>query len=252
MIRALIIEDETSLRTLVKKFVQEIDKDIDIVAEAGNVLEAIKAINNNDPDIIFLDIMLPGGTGFDVLDSLKELRSEVVFITAYDKYFLEAFKHSAVGYVLKPVDKAELAIAINNAKKRISDKKQNEQVATLLDFIKKQNNSDGNEKIGIPTPDGFIFLAPEEIIRCEGQNAYTRIFMADKSDIISSYNLAQFKKILPEELFFQVHKSHIISMPNVRKYNAKEALVEMDNGDSIPISRKIKTDFISHFKIPKR
>lgn len=252
MISAVIIEDEESLRTLVKKFVTEIDPEIKIVGGASNVDDAIQLINDADPDLIFLDIMLPRGTGFDVLDRLEEVHSEVIFITAYDKYFLDAFKHSAVGYILKPVDKGELTIAINNAKKRIADKKQNEQVTSLLSFLKNRNTSNKHEKIGIPTQDGFIFLAHEEILRCEGVKAYTKIYMKDNSSIISSYNLARFKDILPEEHFFQIHKSHIISMDSVHKYNSKEGHIEMNNGETIPISRKIKPDFISHFKIPKR
>lgn len=252
MIKAIIVEDEASLRTLIKKFVTEVDEEISIVADEDNINDAEKAIRNHQPDIIFLDIVLPGGNAFDLLERLGAIHSEVIFITAYDKYFLDAFKHAAIGYLLKPVDKKELAIAIENAKKRIANKRQNEHVASLLNYLKRQNSNDQVEKIGVPTQDGFIFLAPDEVIRCEGYNAYTKLYLGDGTHIISSYNLAQFRKILPEDYFFQVHKSHIISLNKVRKYNSKDSLVEMDNGDSIPVSRKVKTNFIGHFKIPKR
>lgn len=252
MIKAIIVEDEASLRTLIRKFITEVDEEVEIVAEAGNIHDALELINQKEPDIIFLDIILPGGTAFDLLEKLAPIHGEVIFITAYDKYFLDAFKYAAIGYLLKPVDKKELGIAITNAKKRVAGKRQNENVASLLNYIKSKNTSESIDKIGVPTQDGFIFLSPNEVVRCEGHNAYTKLYLDDHTHIISSYNLAQFRKILPEDLFFQVHKSHIISLNSVRKYNSKDSLVEMDNGDSIPVSRKIKTEFIAHFKIPKR
>lgn len=249
---AVIIEDEASLRTLIKNFVTEIDREINIVAQCDNIEDAESVIKDLNPDIVFLDIILPGGTAFDLLESLPNLQSEVIFITAYDKYVLDAFRYAAIGYILKPVDKAELKIAIQNAKKRIAGKSKNNNIDELLNFIKNKNATENTEKIGVPTQDGFIFLAPSDIVRCEGYNAYTKIFLKDTPHIISSYNLAQFKKILPEETFFQVHKSHIVALPQVYKYHSKEAILEMANGDNIPVSKKIKTEFISHFKIPRR
>lgn len=251
MIRALVVEDELHLRTLIKQFITEVDDEILIVAEAGNIDEAAEAVEIYAPEIVFLDIKLPGGTGFDLLDRMDNIDFEVIFITAYDKYFLDAFKHAAIGYILKPVDKDDLTIAINNAKKRIVGKSGRNKVADLLEAM-KSNSQNEHDKIGVPTGEGIDFIATHDIVHCTGQKAYTKLVLRDGSEVISSYNLAHFRKLLPEDLFFQVHKSHIISLENVKRYNSKEAILEMINGDEVPVSRSAKSEFISHFKIPKR
>lgn len=252
MIRAIIVEDERALRTLISKFIAEVDDDVQIVGEAGTIKEAQEVIKKYSPDIVFLDIQLPGGTSFDLLESLGEVDFEVIFITAYDDYFMDAFKHAAVGYVLKPVDKEELSMAISNAKKRVATRKKNKEITELLKFFRERDSHDHPEKIGVPTQGGLDFIATADIIRCEGQSAYTKIVLRSGPAITSSYNLAHFKKLLPEEHFFPVHKSHIVSLSLVSRYNSKESIVEMINGDQVPVSRNAKSDFISHFKIPKR
>lgn len=251
MIKAIIVEDEASLRTLINNFVTEVGSDIEIVAECENINEAKLAIVNHKPDIVFLDIVLPGGTSLDLLEQMPDLKSEIIFVTAYDKYLLDAFKYSAVGYVLKPIDKEQLKIAIDNAKKRITEKGNNN-VDALLGYIKQKVDNDSKHTVGIPTQDGIIFLDYSDIVQCEGQRSCTKIHLKDNTEIVSSYNLGEFRRILPEDFFFQIHKSHIISIAAVRKYNSKEGIVEMQNGENIPISKASKKDFINHFKIPKR
>lgn len=251
MIKGIIIEDEASLRTLIHQFIKEVDNDLHIVAECDNIDDAEKAIDTINPDVIFLDIVLPGGTGLDLLERIPNLRAEVIFLTAYDKYVMDAFKYAAIGYILKPVDKKELKVAIDNAKKRINEKNGNN-IETLLGFLKNSSQTESIDKIGVPTPEGITFISHTDIIHCEGMNSCTKIHLNDGEQLVSSYNLAEFKRILPEKSFFQVHKSHIVSLDSVYKYNSKEAIVEMDNGDTIPVSKKMKAEFIQHFKMPKR
>ncbi len=248
MTTAIIVEDEISLRSLIKKLVHDIDPTIEILAECEDSKSAQNAIRTHSPDIIFLDVILPRGSGLDILASVPELKSEVIFITAYDKYVLEAFNHAAVGYILKPIDKKKLEHAIGNAKKRI-----NEKIGNGVDhLIKYIEHNSFRQKIGIPTQEGITFVSCDNIIRCEGYNSYTKIYLTDGSCLLSSYNLSRFEQILSRSSFFKVHKSHIISISFVNKYHAKDGIIEMDNGDNIPISKRIKSEFMNFFKTPNR
>lgn len=248
MIKALIVEDEEALRRLIANFIKDIDPEIIIVGECENILEAEVAIKKYSPDIIFLDVVMPRGTGLDLLEKIPDINSEIIFITAYDKYVLDAFQFSATGYVLKPIDKTKLKTAIDNAKKRVVEKSSNK-ISQLLQYLDKKND---DTKIGIPTQEGVILVDSKKIIRLEGCNSYTRIFFEDGSFIMSSYNLSKFDNVLPESLFFKIHKSHIISIDKVVMYMSKDNCIEMMNGDMIPVSKRLKGEFLSLFKIAKR
>lgn len=247
MITAIIVEDEISLRKLVRKLINDIDDTIMVLEECKDISTAIAAINNHNPDIIFLDIVLPRGTSLDMLEMLPDLKSEVIFVTAYDNYILKAFDYAAVGYVLKPIDKNKLRIAIENAKKRIAEKQHNN-IDVLLSYIKDNSSLD---KIGIPTQDGMTFVNCNEIIRCEGCNSYTKIFLTDNTSILSSYNLSKFECILPAKAFCKVHKSHIVALAHVKKYHAKDSMIEIGNSEDIPISKTQKNKFMLMFKTPR-
>ncbi len=248
MINAVIIEDETPLRTLIKKLVKEVDPLINIIQECEDYSSALAVLSKSSADIIFLDINLPGGSGLDLLKALPDLNSEVIFITAYNEYVLSAFEHSAVGFILKPIDKNKLEIAINNAKRRIKEKTNNN-INELLKYIETNSNT---QKIGIPTQEGLTFVNTSDIIRCEGYNSYTKLHFKDGSEILSSYNLSRFQNILPENDFFKVHKSHIVAISFIEKYHSKDSIIVMNNGAEVPISKKVKVDFMQLFKTPKR
>ncbi len=248
MITAVVVEDEPALRVLIKKLILEVDPLIDIVDECENVDQGVESILSSQPDIIFLDVVLPGGSGFDILHELPEIKSEVIFITAFDKYVLDAFQLAAVGYVLKPIDKNKLKIAIDNAKKRLEGRGGQEVISTLKKIIKE--NNEAVDKIGIPTQEGLLFVSLDKIMRFEGRKSYTKIFLKDDSTILSSYNIAKFDNILPVKTFFRVHRSHIISLSEIRKYVSNEAIIEMSNGDVVPLSKNMKAAFLNCFNKP--
>jgi two-component system LytT family response regulator len=250
MIRALIIEDEAPLRELLSIIIREVDDEITVIGECENIKAAAEAIEELEPDLIFLDIILPGGTGFDLLERIPPGLCEVIFITAYDSYALEAIKHSAIGYVLKPVDKDDLRVAITNAKRRIRAGQNKVDYAKLFDHIRHAEG--GSDKIALPTPEGFLFVKAGEIIRCESDKVYTWIYMEGGKKILCSYNIGEFRRTLPEYSFFQVHKSHIISIPHVRSYNGKDNTVELTDGTIVPVSRRNKASFLNNFRVLTR
>lgn len=251
MINAIVVEDEIAIRAVLRKRINAIDENINIISECGDIKSAQSAIRTYIPDIIFLDIVLPGGTSFKLLESLSNIRSEIIFITAHDKYMLEAFKHAAVGYVLKPINTENLSVAINNAKKRMAEKKSKD-VQSILNHLLERDNKSQKNKLAVPTSDGLTFINYKDIIRLEGSNSYTTIHLNNSSKITSSYNIAKFIDVIPNEIFFRTHRSHIISLHNIYKYHSKEATIEMDNGDIVPLSKAMKLSFIKIFEAPHR
>lgn len=249
MIKVLIVEDEKAVRVLLRNLIHEIVDDVEIIAECGCIATARTAIDTCQPDIVFLDIHLPGGTGLDLLEQLPDLQFEVIFVTAYDQYMLDAFKYAAIGYVLKPINKGDLNRAIMNATKRLC-KNNTRDISKLFQYLLNEKNN--LNKIGVPTQEGILFLNPEDIIRCEGCNSYTKIFLNNKAPITSSYNLSKFSEVLPRNSFLKVHRSHIISLGFVSLYQSKDSSIEMTNGDSVPLSKSLKEEFVKNFKIPHK
>jgi two-component system LytT family response regulator len=252
VIKAIIVEDEKPLRQLLQLLIEETDPEIDIIAQCDNIEDAAAAVRALHPQLIFLDVVLPGGTGFDLLERLAPLTCEVIFITAFDNFAVEAFRHAAIGYILKPVDKEELGRAISIARRRLDNGSGIKDVQLLLNRLQEHQKSSEGERIAIPTSDGFLFVTAEDILRCESDRVYTWIYMNDGKKLLSSYNLGEFRRILPERLFFQVHKSHIISLASVRSYDAREGTLELRDGSVVPVSRRIKPAFLNNFRLPHR
>lgn len=248
--KAIIIEDEAPLRELLHMLIKATDENVEIIASCSSIADGIAAVEELRPDLIFLDVILPGGTGFDLLEQLTPGICEVIFITAHDTFALEAFKHAAVGYILKPVDKGELGIAIANARKRISSNKSKTDFMQVLNHLRQSET--GNEKIALPTPNGFLFVKVTEIVRCESDKVYTWIHLQNGKNILCSYNIGEFRRILPEHVFFQTHKSHIISFHFVRSFNGKGNTIELTNGTIIPLARRNKNQFLNHFRLITR
>lgn len=250
MIKAIIVEDERHLADYLKEIISEIDDTVRVMAICPDVHPGIEAIEKHQPELIFLDIMLPGGSGFDLLDVLPGRSAEVIFITAHDSFWQQAFNYAAVGYVLKPVSKEALQIAISNACSRIKAgtvRQLSEVMETLLQQHKGQH-----DKLAIPTEEGYQFISYEQIVRLEAQNTYTWLFLQGHKKILTSYNLGEFRKILRERDFPQVHKSHIVSRNHIVKFNIRESLLEMSDQSNVPVSRRSRSPFIETLSVPRR
>ena len=237
---AILIDDESKATKILQKMLEEFCPQVNVVATAESAVEAIPLIKRHQPDLLFLDIMMPEVSGFDLLRQLPNLDLEVIFVTSYDSFALDAIKFCAIGYVLKPIREVELITAVNQAQIKINDKKENLRNKQLLQNL--INPTSPNNRIGIPTERGLEFMEAGKIIRCEGVQRCTKVISKDSS-IVSSYNLGEFRKLLENYNFYAPHKSHLISLDHIIRYD-KEGFIEMSDKEQIPVSRRRRQEFL--------
>ncbi len=247
MFKTVIVDDEPKNLRILKKLLQDYCPQIQIVGEAGDVKQAAEIIRELKPDLVILDIEMPYGNAFDLLDGLMPIDFEVIFITAFDNYSLKAFKYSALDYLLKPVDISELQAATNKAIQKITGKNLNQQVALLLsNFKNTQNNL---QKIAIPTMDGFVFMNVDEIIRCEANGAYTFIYTTRNEKITASKNIKEYEELLPETSFCRIHNSHLVNLNRIKKYSkGRGGTVIMEDGAILEVASRRRDEFLAMFK----
>ena len=243
-ISAILIDDEFSaLRGLQQKLHKNFPE-IEILNTFQLPEKAIEALQQKQTDLVFLDIQMPRITGFELLTKLKNIDFQIIFVTAYNEYALEALKVSAVDYVLKPLDDDDLIIAVNKALKLIEEKQTNAHQANLVKLLSKTVLN--NNKVVIPTTTGLSFITQEEILHIEGYDGYTKFHLSTGETIISSYNLGKFEKKLNPNLFFKCHKSHIIQIAKVRNLE-NEGYILLENKQRVPISKTNKKLFLEFF-----
>ncbi len=246
MMRALIIDDEPKNVRILKRLLDDYCPQIEVAGEAGDARTAFTTIREMKPDIVFLDIEMPYGNAFDLLDKLLPVDFEIIFITAFDDYTLKAFKYSALDYLLKPVDIDELKAAVKKAAEKIAGKNINLQLGNLLSNLK--NNQATLQKIALPSADGIIFINVEEIIRCEASGNYTLIFADSKEKITASKTIKDYEELLPPSIFCRIHNSHIINLNRIKKYHrGRGGFVVMDDGTSIEVASRRRDEFLAKF-----
>jgi two-component system LytT family response regulator len=240
---AILVDDEFSALQNLHKKVVKAGNQVAVIATFQEPKEAIMSIIENAPDIVFLDIQMPGMTGFELLQHIPTLTSQVIFSTAYNEYALEALKNNAVDYVLKPVDKDELKKAIDKAIDNI-EKKATDSNANLVELLNKIIDRD--HKLKVPTQKGISFIPQEEVIHLEGYDGYTKIHLIDGKTLTSSYNLGKFSDYL-DDYFFKCHKSHIVNIKAVRAFE-NEGYVVLGENYRVPITKTYKQAFLDLFR----
>lgn len=236
MINAVIVDDEEiarqSLIDLLKPY-----QGIQVVAEASGIASAQLMIEKYEPSLVFLDVHLEDGTGFDLLARLPEIKFKLIFVSAYDNYAINAFKFSAIDYLLKPPSKDDLASALEKIGSGLLSQ------AARLNVL--MGNRTGVEKIALPSLDEIIFVKLNEIIRCESDNNYTFFFLRSGERILVSKTLREYEDLLSDFGFFRVHKSHLVNLQYIKKYKKGEGgLITMEDGSRIEVSRRKKDDFL--------
>ncbi len=239
MIRILIVEDEAYIRQGIITMLQALPIEAKIVGECKSVKEAVICANTCNPELVFLDVNIIGGSGFDFIEKTKSLKYKVVFITAYEEHALSALKNGAVDYLLKPVDQNELLAAI---KKAISVENNEEQLT-----ISKQHYNNNNEKLVLRLQDGFQIIRYDELKYCQSDGGYTMFFLKDGRTFLSSKSIKEFETQMPSESFFRTHQSFIVNLNFVDKYD-KRGYVSLYGGGKIEVSFRKRETFIAWLK----
>jgi len=239
MIRAIIVDDEVKAASYLQMLINEVDKEIEIVEVFNDPNRALEYLNSHSIDLVFLDIEMPMMSGLDLLNEIKDPNFEIIFVTGFNDFVLDAMKVSAIDYLLKPVATEELKIAVEKAQIRIDEKEK----AEKYQLLKYNLNHLGDQKAQIAIPGANTFVVIKNIIRCEGWQKYTHIHLTDGSRILSSYNIGVFKDMLMTYDFYSTHKSHLINQKLIVKY-LKEGVVIMSDGSRVPVSRRKKDEFV--------
>lgn len=243
-INAVIVDDEAGNRENLENIIKNYCKNVEVVGEADSAISGIQTIKEKKPDLVFLDIEMPNGNGFDLLENYGEIDFEVIFVTAYDQYAIKAIKFSAADYLLKPINILELNASIDKIRKRLSAKQQNQKINQLLENI--STNQISEKKIALPTSDKLIFVPISEIIRCEGQNNYTSFILKSEKNVLVSKTLKEFDELLSDFGFLRVHQSHLINLRYVKTYVRSDGgYIVMADDSKVSVSRQKKESVLA-------
>lgn len=234
--RAILVDDESANLENLKILLDKHCPDIKVVASASNIDEAFAQVNLHHPDLLFLDIQMGKTTGFDLLNLLSKKTFEVVFVTAYDHYGIQAVKFAALDYLLKPVDPEELIAALEKAEIRFRNKINGEQLNFLLSQIKKSEPS--SPKIALPQQHEIRYVFVDDIVRCVADNTYTFFFLSNGDKILISKPLKEYSDLLKPQGFVRAHQSHLVNPKFVKSWLKEDGgTLLMNNGDKIPVSK---------------
>ncbi len=238
---AIIIDDELKGRIALSQKLRDYCSDVRLVGEAENGEDGIKLIEKLKPDIVFLDIEMPRMNGFDMLLRLPQKNFDLIFTTAYDQYAIKAIKYAAFDYLLKPVDIEELKLAVSKSNSR-----------QLINTEKKLEVLDQNlrgktilNKIAIPTLDGMLFFNIADIVHLEANSNYTTLYFSNHPKLLASKTLKDFEDLLPTDIFFRTHHSHLINLNYIKRYiKGDGGQIELQDGTYVDIARRKKEEFL--------
>lgn len=238
MIRCVIVEDEEIARNVLKSLLAQYCKDVMVCAEADDISSGKAMIEAYRPDLVFLDIEMPGGSGFKLLNNIENIDFEVVFITAYEQFAIKAIRHDALDYILKPIDPKELVAAVEKVKEAKYKKSLKKQYDSLLKTLDPDQLT--VRKISISTADKIHLIDVDNIIRCESDNYYTIIHFKDGNSLMVSKTLKEMEQKLEEFDFVRTHKSHLVNIRCIMNFIKDEMMVVLTDGCKIPVSKRKK------------
>lgn len=245
-IRSVIVEDEAAAREALKNYLTKYCPQIEIIGEAVNCNEALPLLHELQPQLVFLDVEMPFGNAFDVLEGCKDLYFETIFVTAFSEYSLRALNQSAAYYLLKPVSIEELILAVNKVQQHIINKEIFDRNKILIENFREPKPE--KQQVILPTLEGFEVVKMEEIIRLQGNGNFTDIYLTGKRKKMVCRFLKHFSEILPYP-FLRVHKSHIVNVSFVKSYHKSSGgYVVLNDETEIEISPSYKDEFLQLFK----
>ena len=235
-IRSIIIDDELNNIENLQHIIGQYCPNVEVTATASSAAEGIAAILQHRPDMVFLDIQMPGETGFDLLRALPVVDFEIVFITAYDKYALQAIKVSALDNLLKPIDIQEFRRAVDKVQQKLSARQQNKRIEHLMEYISAGQK--GTSKIALPTLQETMYVKISDILRCESSNNYTNFYLYNGERILVCKTLKEISEILQAHGFIRTHQSHLVNAEGVKSLLREDGgALLLTDGTKIPISR---------------
>ncbi len=236
MIRAVIIDDEVQARQIVRNYLEKYGDRMIVVGEADGVATGLDLINAEQPNLVFLDIRMQDGTGFDLLCKLPKINFKVIFVTAYDEFALRAFRFNAIDYLLKPLNPREFREAL--AKVRLDEEEQKE----VSEFADQRSNP---RRITLKTLKSIHIVNLDEIIRCESDNSYTTFFLVSGKSIVVSRSIKEVEQELTEEHFIRTHQSHIVNAFFIERFDKMSLQLQLSGGQGVPVAGRRKAKMLS-------
>ena len=236
MIKAIIVDDEQRSRDALNGLIERYCPEVFIIAQANGCQDGIEKAQKFNPDLVFLDIQMPDGSGFNFLEAFEKFNFEVIFTTAHDQYAIKAIRYSALDYLLKPIDPDELKAAVRKFMQNQDKGQINNNIKVLLENLKNPSNE--SKKIILSTSEGMHIVSTDDIIRCESDDYYTKFFFLNATSILISKTLKQNEAILSDFNFIRPHKSHLINIKYIKSYlKVDGGYILMTDGSKIPVSR---------------
>ncbi|HEY0679419.1 MAG TPA: response regulator [Chitinophagaceae bacterium] len=246
--KAILVDDEPDGIRTIQKMLATHCPQVDVIATCSNAMAAKQQIELLKPDVVFLDIQMPGKTGLELLSEIMPKDFEVIFVTAHNEYILQALQYSAADYLLKPVDEDRLIEAVQRVEKKLQEGRKDELTNALMHNLAQRGNT-SEMRLCLPTLKGFIILKLEEIIYCEAERSYTVFHLENNKTVTVSKPLLDYDYLLKDTSFLRVHKSFLVNLIHVREYQRGEGgLIILSNGDEIEVSRRKKELFLSKVK----
>lgn len=230
MIRVLMVEDERGAVEVFKNLIVRHQDSFEFLGVARNVKEAVAAIEEEEPDLLILDISLPDGTGFDVLEIIGDIKFEVIFLTAHESFAIKAIKNNAFDYILKPFQSTEMNQALRKVKTKIEEKSKKGEA----------------QKIALHTQDGIDFININDLLYLKASSNYTEIYLVGGEKLMASKTLKSFEQILDHPML-RIHNSYMLNLNRVKKFDKSESSILLDSGKSIPVSKQRKRELFQHF-----
>ena len=244
MLTAIIVDDESKGRLTLQSLLGTYCPNINVVAQAADIPDAVSLIQHHIPDIIFLDIQLQDGNGFDILNILGKIYSKIIFVTAYDEYAVKAFRFSAIDYLLKPLDPDLLIAAVEKVENLVSQKIESNSLDVLY-----ENLTSSDKKIVINSHQGQLSIRIADIIRCEADSNYTTIYNANGTKTVVTKSLREYEELLSDDNFFRVHKSHLVNLSYVKSYDLINNYLTLENESIIEIARRRKDALVQYLEL---
>jgi len=243
MLKAILIDDEPDSIRLLALQLKAHCPHVEIVGQYTGSIDGLQAIRSLKPDLVFLDVEMPEMNGFELLDQLDDIFFSLIFVTAYNEFALKAFRFSALDYLVKPLDTSELQEAVKKAEKRQGVDQR--QIELLRSQLQRQQQP---QKIAVPFHTGVVFVELKDLVYCEAEGNYTKLFLANGKNYLLSKTLREVQEVLEERSFLRVHREYLINLDHIKSYHKGDAAYLVLQGDiNIPVAKNQKERLVQKF-----